>query len=141
LIDFRLHHGHCRVPHDYPKNQTLAQWVKRQRYQYKLKQGKRHSTLSDKRQATLEEMGFVWDFHKAAWIERVEVLKIFKEEHGHCNVPSKNYSDTSLAIWVKCQRRQCKLYRMGERSTMTKERFMDLESLGFDWNPRNLYKL
>jgi hypothetical protein len=29
-------HGHCVIPHDYPSNQVLSRWAKRQRYQYKL---------------------------------------------------------------------------------------------------------
>jgi len=138
LIDFHEEHGHCLVPYNYPEKQLLAQWVKRQRYQYKLKQRKRHSTITDERQATLQQMGFVWDSHKAAWIERFEALKLFKKEHGHCTVPS-NYSDRPLASWVKCQRRQYKLYTTkGQRSTMTDERFMQLKAVGFEWNPRNL---
>jgi hypothetical protein len=101
LIDFHEKHGHFLVPNTYPENQHLAQWVKRQRYQYKLKKRKQHSTITDERQATLQQMGFVWDSHKALWIEQFEALKRFKKEHGHCTVPS-NYSDWSLANWVKC---------------------------------------
>jgi hypothetical protein len=137
LVDFKKKTGHCLVPHNYPLNQQLAQWVKRQRYQFKLKNMSRHSTLTGIRQEALEEMGFVWDSHKAAWIERLEALKLFKAEHSHCNVPS-NYDDRALAIWVKCQRRQYKLYTKGERSTITEERFRELDGMDLDWNPRNL---
>jgi hypothetical protein len=138
LIDFHEEHGHCLVPNNYPENQHLAVWVKRQRYQYKRKQMKRDSTITDERQATLQQKGFVWDSHKAAWIERFEALKLFKKEHGHCTVPS-NYSDRPLASWVKCQRRRYKLYtKTGQRSTMINERFMQLKAVGFVWNPRNL---
>jgi hypothetical protein len=137
LVDFKKKTGHCLVPHNYPLNQQLAQWVKRQRYQFKLKNMSRHSTLTGIRQEALEEMGFVWDSHKAAWIERLEALKLFKAEHSHCNVPS-NYDDRALAIWVKCQRRQYKLYIKGDRSTITEERFRELDGMDLDWNPRNL---
>ena len=139
LIDFHQEHGHCLVPHEYPENPHLAKWTKRQRYQHKLKQMNRHSTLTDARQKLLEEMGFVWDSHKAAWIERFESLKMFHAEEGHCNVPS-NYSDRPLAVWVKSQRRQYRLFRLGGRSTFNEERHAQLEALGFDWNPRNLKK-
>jgi hypothetical protein len=30
LIEFKAKHGHCLVPHNYPPNQQLAQWTKRQ---------------------------------------------------------------------------------------------------------------
>jgi hypothetical protein len=137
LKDFRSQHGHCLVPHKFAVNRPLAQWVKRQRYQYKLKQMNRHSTVTDARQALLEQLGFVWDSHKAAWEERFQSLCDFKRQHGHCNV-SSNFTDQTLAIWIKCQRRQFKFYIRGERSTITKERVQHLEVLGFDWNPRGL---
>jgi hypothetical protein len=82
LVDFKKQTGHCLVPHNHPLNQQLAQWVKRQRYQFKLKNMSRHSTLTSIRQEALEEMGFVWDSHKAAWLERLEALKLFKVEHA-----------------------------------------------------------
>ena len=37
LVEFRKKFGHCLVPHNWEPNRALAQWVKRQRYQYKLK--------------------------------------------------------------------------------------------------------
>jgi hypothetical protein len=137
LVDFRGQYGHCLVPNNYPVNRILAQWVKRQRYQHKLMQMGRHSTLTQVHKVALEDMGFAWDSHKAAWIGRYLSLKQLKVNQGHCNVPSK-YSDQALAVWVKCQRRRYKFYTKGCRSTMTNERFGQLEGLGFDWNPRNL---
>lgn len=102
LVQFRAEHGHCFVPHNFPENLALAQWVKRQRYQYKLKQEKKHSALTDEREASLEAMGFVWDSHRAIWEERYRSLCRFRQVNGHSNVPS-NYSDKGLAIWVKCK--------------------------------------
>lgn len=138
LVQYKKEHGHCLVAHSYPPNQRLAQWVKRQRYQHKLKMLGRHSTLTDARQKELEDMGFVWDSHKAAWDERLEALKQYYARHGNCMVPTNYDEDKPLAVWVKCQRRQLKLYRQGRRSTMTEERFQLLEELNFEWNPRNL---
>lgn len=101
LVKFREEHGHCLVPHNFQPNPALSQWVKRQRYQYKLKQDMKHSTLSDERQALLDTMGFVWDSHRVIWEERYRALHTFHEANGHSNVPS-NYDDKVLAIWVKC---------------------------------------
>jgi Helicase associated domain len=98
----------------------------------------RHSTLTDAREQELEKLGFVWNSHRAAWEERFEDLKLFFLRNGHCNVPSNYDADKLLAVWVKCQRRQMKLYKKGLACTMTRERMEALESLGFDWNPRNL---
>jgi hypothetical protein len=137
LKDFLHQSGHCSVPHNYPADQRLAEWVRRQRHQYKLKKMGRCSTSTDAREAALEEIGFVWDSHNATWIERFKSLKEFKAKHGHCRVPLR-YSDRALAVWVKSQRRQYKLYAKGGRSTLAVERFGKLEALGFAWNPRNL---
>jgi hypothetical protein len=137
LEEFRNQTGHCLVPHNFADNASLAQWVKRQRYQYKLKEERRHSTLTDERLAKLEAMGFIWDSHKAVWEEKFKALYSFRAKHGHANVPSK-YNDKPLAIWVKCQRRQHKLFLKGERSAINMERVYKLESVDFVWNPRNL---
>ena len=133
LCDFKKEKGHCNVPYT---NDLLIHWVKRQRYQYKLKIEGRPSTLTDERMEKLEKVGFVWDAHASIWHERLQELKAFHLMHGHCNVPSKFPSNPKLAVWTKCQRRQWKLYRDGKSSHMTPEREFELESLGFEFEPR-----
>jgi hypothetical protein len=137
LEEFRNKNGHCLVPHNFAENPSLAQWVKRQRYQYKLKEERKHSTLTEERQAKLDAMAFIWDSHKAVWEEKYKALHSFRANHGHANVPSK-HNDKALAIWVKCQRRQHKLFLKGFQSAMSMERVYKLESVDFVWNPRNL---
>jgi Helicase associated domain len=137
LLQFQKDHGHLYVPNNYQANPQLSQWVKRNRYQYKLKQSGKHSTLSDDREAALNAVGFVWDSHASFWHQRWNDLQAFWQRHGHCNVPN-TYSDTSLSLWCKHQRRQYNRLRKGLGSTMTQERYQALQSLGFDWNPRNL---
>ena len=141
LIEFRKERGHCLVPHKWKGNPELAQWVKRQRYQYKLKMQGRHSTLTDERLKCLNNMGFVWDSHKATWDERYNELVAFRKIHGHTNVPSGDSVYPQLSVWVKCQRRQYRLFydtNLEERmkSTMTIERIQQLDSIGFIWSPR-----
>ena len=132
LVEFRRERGHCLVPHKWKGNPELAQWVKRQRYQYKLKCLGRHSTLTDERLSCLNKMGFVWDSHRAAWQERFNELVAFRALHGNCNVHSGDEKYPQLAVWVKCQRRQYK------RKIMTKDRFNKLQDLGFVWDHRKL---
>eukprot|EP00339_Tiarina_fusa_P002583 CAMPEP_0117085558 /NCGR_PEP_ID=MMETSP0472-20121206/60130_1 /TAXON_ID=693140 ORGANISM="Tiarina fusus, Strain LIS" /NCGR_SAMPLE_ID=MMETSP0472 /ASSEMBLY_ACC=CAM_ASM_000603 /LENGTH=296 /DNA_ID=CAMNT_0004814831 /DNA_START=55 /DNA_END=945 /DNA_ORIENTATION=- len=138
LLDFKQTHGHCRVPNVHPENSHLAQWVKRQRYQHKLKVEGKHSTLTEERQRILECIGFVWDAHECTWMERWNELRKFYVEHGHSHVPTNYQKKRQLSIWVKCQRRQYKLYQTGGQSNMTEERVSKMESLKFNWNPRNL---
>lgn len=137
LLQFKDANGHCLVPHTYPSNPLLSQWVKRQRYQFKLKALGRHSTLTDDRQQMLEAAGFVWHCHQASWYEKLDALQKYQAHYGDCRVPP-NYHDRSLAVWVKCQRRQWKLFRKGQRCSITKHRIDVLDKMGFEWNPRGL---
>lgn len=135
LLIFHREHGHSAVPHTYPKNPQLARWVKRQRRQYKLLKDGRPSTMTADRLELLNSTGFVWDSHDVNWREKLDSLSVFRQEHGHCNVPS-NYKDKKLATWVKCQRRQYKLYWDGKPSAMTPDRIAQLERSGFEWEIR-----
>ena len=108
LVQFRLQNGNCLVPVEYAPNPRLSYWVKRQRGQYKLLKEGKHSTLTPDRKKALDDLGFVWESHLASWLEKFEELVRFRSTHGHCNV-SKN-DDYQLSIWVKCQKRQLKLY-------------------------------
>lgn len=139
LLLFGRSYGHLLVPHCYPLNQKLAQWVKRQRHQYKRKKLGHHSTLSDEREQLLLDAGFVFDSHKAVWNLRFQTLKAFHKVHGHCNIPT-DFRDSSLSVWMKHQRRQYLLYQKGLKNTMNEERIQLLDSIGLDWNPRNLVK-
>jgi hypothetical protein len=136
LVQFRQTKGHCCVPHTYKENPALARWVKRQRYQYKLKNEGKQSTMTDERVDALEQIGFIWDSHGAAWAERLNELKEYRTETGHCNVPSNYPSNPQLATWVKCQRRQYKLFWDGKTSNMTLGRVSGLEEIGFEWELR-----
>jgi soluble cytochrome b562 len=137
LLKFKQERGHCLVPHTFDENPTLSRWIKRQRYQYKLKKDGKVSTMTDARIQKLQDAGFVWDSHAAAWQERYNELKEYLAEHGDCNVPSNYSKNPQLATWVKCQRRQCKLFWNGKSSNMTLDRIFGLNQLGFAWKLRN----
>ena len=161
LVKYQQKYGHCCVPHKCTEYPELSVWVKRQRYQYKLKCKKQHSTLSNERQALLDGLNFVWDSHTVAWEEKFHELCIYKQHHGNCDVPSNYEPNPALAVWVKCQRRQYKIYnkegrfavvdddnskssddqdggRSGtiNKSAITKERIQKLDSIGFSWKLR-----
>jgi len=110
LVKFKEEYGHCNVPHSYKPALGLAKWIKRQRYQYKLRSQDKVSTITDARIQALESIGFVWDSHDATWDQRFEELKEFRSRYGHCDVPSNFPSNPQLATWVKCQRRQYRLF-------------------------------
>ena len=67
LLEYKAMYGNCKVPHNWKGNKKLAQWVKRQRYQYKLMRKGKHSTMSLDRFALLERIGFAWYAHGLFW--------------------------------------------------------------------------
>lgn len=136
LLDFRMRNGHCLVPNQYPANPSLAEWVKRQRYQYKLKGMGKHSSMTVDRIVALEKLGFVWNSHDAVWEERLKELKQYKNLFGNTNVPSKYEPNPQLAIWIKRQRRQYKFLTEGKSSTMTPYRVGKLMEIDFSWSGR-----
>ncbi|KAL3940037.1 MAG: hypothetical protein SGBAC_005340 [Bacillariaceae sp.] len=133
LVQYKVENGHCSVPHSYSEDPILARWVKRQRYQFKkLKNCDPTSTMTTRRLQELKSIGFVWHSHESSWHKKLNELKVFKKEKGHCHVPSHYPENARLAAWVKCQRRHYKLFTSGSSSsTMTIERLRELESLGF----------
>lgn len=136
LCEYRRTRGDCLVPHRYKANPSLGRWVKRQRYQYKLWKSGQPSTMTQDRARVLESIGFVWDSQGACWEERLDELKRFKDEYGHCNVPSLSTEYPKLATWIKCQRRQYKLFQDGQPSNITAQRINELEKLGLQWEIR-----
>mmetsp|Transcript_8279 Transcript_8279/g.23810 ORF Transcript_8279/g.23810 Transcript_8279/m.23810 type:complete len:681 (+) Transcript_8279:162-2204(+) len=136
LVQYRKEFGHCLVSNSYTKFPTLFRWVKRQRYQNKLLNEGKQSTMTQERIVALNAIGFVWDTLSAQWEERLKELEEYKEEHGHCNVPSTYGRNTKLAIWVKCQRRQKRKLMLNQPSNITPERIRKLDALGFVWEAR-----
>ena len=72
------------------------------------------------------------------WVTRMEELTQFVQEHGHSSVPCTYAPCPKLGNWCKRQRHQYKLYHSeGEnrkRSSMTEERIMALNQVGFCWD-------
>jgi hypothetical protein len=111
-----------------------------QRYQYRLKKAGRHNTLTDEREQLLTQVEFVWDSHQASWNDHFQKLEKFYQTYGHVQIPANACDEfASLSTWCKHQRRQYRNYIKGEgTTTMTIGRIHKMESIGFDWDPRNL---
>ncbi|KAG7361976.1 helicase domain protein [Nitzschia inconspicua] len=136
LKRYALLRGHCQISHRDVEHDSLAQWCKRQRYQYKLLQDGKPSTMTQDRIIALESLGFAFNAHEAVWFQRLSELKEFRSLNGHCNVPCNYVPNQKLSTWVKCQRRQYKLLMAGKKSNMTLSRVAELESLGMLWEVR-----
>jgi hypothetical protein len=134
LFFFNQEHGHCLVNKN--MNPILAQWVKRQRYQFKLRSEGKHSTLTDERLLALESLDFIWESNRVTWEGRFKELSAYYQIHGNVNVPSSYAENPPLAMWVKGQRRHYSLFQSGRRPSINKdkERTAKLDRLGFVWN-------
>jgi len=94
------------------------------------------STMTTERVHLLEALGFVWDRHDGAWKEKVQELREYQAKHGDTLVPCNYKSNQQLAVWVKCQRRQYKLFLEGKPCAISEERIAELEKEGFQWEAR-----
>ncbi|MEO5339859.1 MAG: Helicase associated domain protein [Magnetococcus sp. MYC-9] len=121
LLQFQQAQGHCLVPASWPEDPLLADWVGKQRRDW------RGNRLSEERKQRLDDLGFVWDPEEKAWQDRWAALLAFHAEHGHCHVPDEQ---TELADWLRQQR------RAGLGRSLSDARRGCLESLGFIWEPQ-----
>lgn len=96
--------------------------------------GKR-SFLDETKISALESIGFTWAKLKGTtlWEQRYQELCRYRQEHGHCSVPTKYKIDATLGRWVSTQRKQYKDMKENKRSLMTEQRFEKLEAIGFCW--------
>jgi len=134
LKEFVKKHGHSHVPVRCAENLALSKWCKRQRYQYKLKLEGKPSSVTDERQEKLNSIGFSWDVRCTLWATRFRELVQFHAKYGHCNVPLQCGNEyPKLGVWVKCQRRQYKLWIQGKNTNITQQRIDALNALGFSW--------
>ena len=126
LKKFKRRKGHCRVPRRYLEgNYKLGQWVAVQRYS--------KDTLTPKRKARLNALGFMWSRRDWFWEQGFAALKAFKTRKGHCHVHARHIErDLKLGYWVSTQRRN--------KNTMSKEHKRRLDRIGFIWQPTKLAK-
>ena len=142
LVAFKEQHGHTNVPTQYSENKRLATWCIQQRTHHRfLRQGKQ-SSMTPMRIKKLDKIGFVWSTYgpSVSWETRYEQLKVYRNEHGHCNVPQRDPDrrdptvPVGLGNWVTEQRR---MHKGLICDTLTSKRTQDkidlLDQLGFQW--------
>jgi hypothetical protein len=125
LCAFQREHGHCRVPRDEHSYARLPGWVARQRRYYKA------GTLSAKRIALLENIGFVWDVYEDAWAANLVLMKYGRKGHGDKGPSGGNPAPQRFGVFATKTRQR---YRTGR---LPAERILALDAMGFEWNPRN----
>jgi hypothetical protein len=130
LLQFKEDHGHCDVPTTIEKYKRLSSWVQHQRAERRKKLNGKKSRLSEEKEALLNDAGFIWSSKEWNWQLRLKDLKMYKELHGHCIVPTKDGG--SLGAWVMTQRLQY------GKNALSQDRVDALNELGFVWNMHGL---
>jgi hypothetical protein len=90
------------------------------------------------REKLLDEIGFNWTIvdlkTTELWNLHYQELLAFKQQHGHCKVPT-NYADSpQLGKWVSNQRRKRK------QNKLSPEQEELLEEIGFLWSASSKQK-
>lgn len=65
------------------------------------------------------------------WSDMYNELVLYRQQHGHCDVPARDPNHPELANWVQYNR---KSYHGKASTTLTQERKQLLEDLDFSWD-------
>ena len=130
LIIFKKEYNHCNVPHGFPTNVALGNWVLRQRQLFS------KGNLNSEKLQMLKEVGFDFNPTETHKEKMFSLLTEYFHTHGHTNVPNRKgriYLNTlqyqELAVWISNIRLN---YRRGRLNKDTVDR---LNKLNFIWNP------
>jgi len=136
LRKFRKVHGHCLVPRETAlecNSKQLGYWV--QRLRITRKAGKLSPDIIEE----LDSMDFCWDVHDTSFQTKLDALRAFRNENGHCLVPNDG-KFSALYNWIVQQRFFYRRYIAGvHASGLNKERIDALNEIGFIWNPLEEY--
>ncbi|MGX1727968.1 Helicase associated domain protein [Streptomyces diastaticus] len=80
LEQFRAVHGHLKVPQAYvsPSGYALGS---------KVNVTRQHKSLPEWVRSALDDLGMVWNSAHATWQELVDECLVYREHHGHLDVP------------------------------------------------------
>jgi hypothetical protein len=121
LKSYKKKLGHCNVPRS---QGSLGKWVNTQRNMFK------QEKMRGFRKKRLDGIGFVWivvgGVEHGKWMVQCGNMKVYKKQHGHCNVP---IGEGSLGKWAHKQR------QLHKNNRLRKDRKDMLEEVGFVWEP------
>jgi len=140
--EFVREHGHGRIPINYPPNQELARWSKRQRFHYRLFLKNQRTKflcadselsqdggcqMTQEHLQDLNEAGFCFDLQVARWDRNYQLLKRSQ------SVPTQ-HKNAELRKWIEMQRFQMSLLKRGGKTFLNPERIQKLNDIGFAWH-------
>jgi predicted helicase len=122
LAELISKNGHSRVAGADEDSKELRAWISVQRSAW------RKGTLTAERVARLEAIGFQWCPWVVDWDKRFQELQQFRQENGHCAVPTYYPSNPELAQWLHGVR----AWRLS--GAIAAARIMQLEAIGVEWD-------
>ena len=124
LQKFKEQNGHCEVPARHKENRSLGAWLTKQRTL------RRNGSLSDEYQQKLTNLGVTWrkQEKQRTWDDLFNVLLLFKQENGHCNVPCHYKKNPRFARWALKQRQSKR------KGILDPEKVARLTKIGFVWD-------
>ena len=123
--------GNSDVPQNYITSDgfKLGDWLSTQRVAYK------NGVVSKRRKKLLKEVDFKLYPAIDRWDDYYYLLEDYYNNHGDTNVPFDYKVDKyNLGHWVGTQRQA---YNRTTSHTITKDRIMLLNDLGFDWSKQD----
>jgi len=128
---------------------SLGNWVTKQRRAYwKFLQG-HPSQLTKERVDRLNAIGFVWDPTEAKRAWALDLLRGYKEEHGHCQVPPHYINPDGVKFGVLIGTLRCLYNKLQEerkaaartdtdnindqRAAISHELINEFQKIGFEW--------
>jgi len=140
LRQYREQNGHCQVPELYEIDGVkLGSWLQWQRREYKNLMKGTPSSMTAERIDALNAVGADWVSNnrtgktggEAKWQSKLELVRQFRQQHGHARVPIKYEIDgVRLGFWLNHQKFQYKKHKEGKPSQLTQERIDGLEAVG-----------
>lgn len=119
LVNYKTKHGNCLIPRG-GKHSKLSLWVLHVRH------SKTH--LLPTQIEKLNELEFDWNPYATVWEQKFKALAEYKKIYGNCLVPQQYKNDPKLGTWVGTLR--------WRRDRLSPEQVARLNSLGFEWNPK-----
>gem|GEM_PF-609834 len=138
LVAFKKEHGHLRITLKNQLSPGLMHWRDNQRIRFE------SGVLTPEQKAKLDSIGFEWEpprrispamekHNVELWERMFAKLLVFREAHGHCQVPKSRKHDATLAEWVRAQRDHY------SKNKLMPERQRRLEEIGFAWKSDKLH--
>ena len=144
------HDGNVNVPHGESNHAKLYEWIKRQRASYKAFTEEKDSSMTEEKISRLEGLGLDLrctsegrprskQFPQQKWLDMLEKLRHYKEEHGDCQIPRQGKDGDpekeKLRLWCQEQYRGYDRLRQGKKDAggMTEEKAQMLINIGFEF--------